>query len=204
MISNRKRKFGLASTLLTLVLGLFFLALNIIFIANKFVDLSSLLDGIFGEDVNVINDNFYFISALAVVDVLVIIGAIKNFKDPIKEDGSVDYRNGLLLLYIVIAGISAGLVYLGLSEFTVELTKIICYVIMAISGFAVLFAIFSFLISTKKYGVKKVTKTQAQQKPDIDTIFATDKITRIKQLKAIGVLSEKEYNDAIAKFSRGA
>lgn len=223
MVCHKKRGLSLAGSVFAFIAGIALALVNLLLVLDNVLDdklgIMSIREifadfGIVFETYEKIEWKYDWFSAmyagLFFVGLFLIMLACKNFKDPIKKDGTVDYRRKTVWGTIILSIATAGLMFIIATELVTYLVSgndmfvPFCYAILGVSALAFLFSFISLFINTKIVKVTEVIEEKKDQSPDIDTLFSVEKVKRINQLKDLGAITEKQYDEAVSKYSRGA
>ena len=221
MIRHAKRNTGILTSLFAMLEGIVLLLVNGIFLVNNILEKISdeapnLTENLFTFEMDPYTTEYskaqpkftIFYVVLFLVGLLLVTLAFKYFRKPVDKKGNITYKKGILFFEIVIAVAVAVLAYLGMTKLKdfnfvdIDKMNIFCYAEISLAAVTVVFAIFTFLIKSNNYKLKTVVKPVYKKKVDVSTLYANDKLQKIEQLKALGAISQKEYNEATAKYTQ--
>ena len=202
MVCHKKRGLILVSAFFALVYSILLIALNGIVLVSRVLeklaeegeatllegfpileDLQVYINGLEGQEAGL----FPIASiALLVVGVFAFVLAIKAFKKPIKEDGSVTYRGGIQFFTFIFSAITIVLCFLGSQQEALkeanETLATICFVFVGIAAASVLFEIFSLLVRKNVFKTKTVVKPNYKQNVALSVLGVEEKLKKIQQL----------------------
>ena len=169
-----------------------------------FEDLQTYIDGLEGQTAGI----FPIANvALLIVGFIALVLAIKAFKKPIKDDGSVTYRGGVQFFTAIFSIVTLILCFLGSQEAALkeanEMLSTICLVFVGVAAVSLLFEIFSLLTRKNVYKTKTVVKPNYKQNVALSVLGVEEKLKKIQQLKDVGVITEAQYNAAVIRIING-
>lgn len=223
MVCHKKRGLILVSAFFALIYSVLLIVLNGLILVSKVLeklaeegkatlleglpileDLQVYIDGLQGKDTGI-----FPIACLALlfVGIVAFVLAVRAFKKPIKEDGSVTYRFGVQIFTAILSVVTLVLCFLGSQVEELkqanETLSTICLVLVGIAGASIVFEIISLLVRKNVYKTKTVVKPIYKQNVALSVLGVEEKLKKIQQLKDVGVITEAQYNAAVIRIING-
>lgn len=236
MVNHKKRGLILISAFLALVFSILLFAFNGVICASRILEkladdpeAATLLEGFpILEDVQVFIDMLYdetITSMLpinlfpAINDILIAVGvigivlAIKQFKKPLKADGSVTYRGWVQFFTFLISVVVLVANFLAISaegfadainnEELNVMIQYICFAFMGLAGLSIVFEIISIFMKKNCIYAKTLVKPNYKQDVALSVLGVEEKLKKVQQLKDVGVINEAQYNAAVIRIING-